>query len=32
MLGNGETPPVQFSRPEVAQVLIEEYRTQDAGA
>lgn len=26
MLGNGETPPVQFSRPEVAQVLIEAYR------
>lgn len=25
MLGNGEKPPVQFSRPEVAQVLIDEY-------
>ncbi len=30
MLGNGEKPPVQFSRPEVAQVLIDEYRKQDA--
>ena len=28
MLGNGEKPPVQFSRPEVAQVLIDEYTTQ----
>ena len=27
MLGNGEMPPVEFSRPEVAQVLIEAYRT-----
>jgi len=26
MLGNGEMPPVEFSRPEVAQVLIEAYR------
>jgi sulfate adenylyltransferase len=26
MLGNGELPPVEFSRPEVAQVLIEAYR------
>jgi sulfate adenylyltransferase len=28
MLGNGEKPPVQFSRPEVAQVLIDEYAKQ----
>jgi len=27
MLGNGQLPPVEFSRPEVAQVLIEAYRT-----
>ncbi len=27
MLGNGEVPPVEFTRPEVAQVLIEAYRT-----
>jgi sulfate adenylyltransferase len=26
MLGNGELPPVEFSRPEVAQVLINAYR------
>ena len=26
MLGRGEVPPVEFSRPEVAQVLIEAYR------
>jgi sulfate adenylyltransferase len=26
MLGNGELPPTEFSRPEVAQVLIEAYR------
>ena len=26
MLGNGEMPPVEFSRPEVAEVLIEAYR------
>ncbi|MGZ4482140.1 MAG: sulfate adenylyltransferase [Gaiellales bacterium] len=26
MLGNGEVPPVEFTRPEVAQVLIEAYR------
>ncbi len=27
LLGNGELPPVEFSRPEVAQVLIEAYRS-----
>jgi sulfate adenylyltransferase len=27
LLGNGEIPPVEFSRPEVAAVLIEAYRT-----
>jgi sulfate adenylyltransferase len=27
MLGNGELPPVEFSRPEVAQVLIAAYRS-----
>ncbi len=26
MLGNGELPPVEFSRPEVAEVLIEAYK------
>ncbi len=28
MLGNGEIPPVEFTRPEVAQVLIEAYRSK----
>jgi sulfate adenylyltransferase len=27
MLGNGEIPPVEFTRPEVAQILIDAYRT-----
>ena len=27
MLGNGEMPPVEFSRPEVAKVLIEAYKS-----
>jgi ATP sulfurylase len=26
MLGGGEVPPVEFTRPEVAEVLIEAYR------
>jgi len=26
LLANGELPPVEFSRPEVAEVLIEAYR------
>jgi sulfate adenylyltransferase len=27
MLGEGEVPPVEFTRPEVAQVLIDAYRS-----
>jgi ATP sulfurylase len=27
MLGAGEVPPVEFTRPEVAQVLIDAYGT-----
>ena len=27
LLANGELPPVEFSRPEVAEVLIESYRS-----
>ena len=30
MLGNGEAPPKEFSRPEVAKILIEYYQTLDA--
>lgn len=26
MLGNGEMPPPEFSRPEVAQILIDAYK------
>ena len=32
MLGDGIAPPVEFSRPEVAQILIEHYRSPDAPA
>lgn len=32
MLANGEVPPVEFTRPEVAQVLIEGLKQQAAGA
>jgi sulfate adenylyltransferase len=31
LLANGELPPVEFSRPEVASVLIEAYRDVEAG-
>ncbi len=30
MLGNGEAPPKEFSRPEVAKILIEYYQSLDA--
>ena len=30
MLGNGETPPDELSRPEVAQILIDHYRSSQA--
>jgi sulfate adenylyltransferase len=30
MLGSGEMPPQEFSRPEVAQILIDAYRTPAA--
>jgi ATP sulfurylase len=29
MLGNGEMPPPEFSRPEVAQILIDAYSNED---
>ncbi|MGI8906745.1 MAG: sulfate adenylyltransferase [Candidatus Sumerlaeaceae bacterium] len=32
MLGNGELPPPEFTRPEVAQILIEAYAEQAAAA
>ncbi len=32
MLHNGERPPAEFSRPEVADILIDAYRTADAGS
>jgi ATP sulfurylase len=28
MLGSGEIPPQEFSRPEVAQILIDSYRKE----
>jgi len=31
MLGNGEKPPQEFSRPEVAQILIDEYAKEGNG-
>ena len=30
MLGNGEAPPAEFSRPEVAQILIDYYQSLDS--
>ncbi|TDX99670.1 sulfate adenylyltransferase [Thiohalophilus thiocyanatoxydans] len=30
MLGNGEAPPAEFSRPEVAKILIDYYTSKDA--
>lgn len=32
MLTNGELPPPEFTRPEVARILMDAYRTQAAGA
>ena len=29
MLSNGELPPPEFSRPEVAQILVEYYKNQN---
>ena len=31
MLTNGELPPVEFTRPEVARILMEAYRSQATG-
>jgi ATP sulfurylase len=31
MLGNGEMPPQEFSRPEVAQILIDSYTKDGNG-
>ncbi len=31
MLGQGIAPPQEFSRPEVAQILMDYYQTLDAG-
>jgi sulfate adenylyltransferase len=31
MLGNGELPPEEFSRPEVAQILIDSYKEEGNG-
>jgi sulfate adenylyltransferase len=31
MLGQGIAPPPEFSRPEVAQILMDYYQAQDAG-
>jgi sulfate adenylyltransferase len=30
LLGNGEKPPPEFSRDEVAQILIDAYKEEDA--
>ena len=32
LLSNGEAPPAEFSRPEVAQILMDYYRSQQAGS
>jgi len=32
MLGNGEVPPQEFSRPEVAQILIDAYQAAPEAA
>ena len=32
MLGQGIAPPPEFSRPEVARILMDYYRLEDAGS